>query len=73
VNEWWRDVFELVPPTEDTVLLDHVWTLDGEDSPVRGLLMWQPADEPDKAIRDFLLTFARKVIEAERLRARGQR
>ena len=60
------DVFELVPPTRDTLHLDRVWRLDERSSPLLRLMLWEPTDEGDKEVRRFLLDFGRQVLAAER-------
>ena len=61
------DVLAQVPPLPDMIHLDRVWKLDGTD-PLRGLHMWEPTDEVDRLIRNYLLNFAAKVVLAERRR-----
>ena len=64
-----RDVFDLVPLTDDIRHLEHTWRLDEQSSPVTRLLMWHPTHEEDKHVREYLLSFAQQVILAERRRA----
>jgi hypothetical protein len=63
------DVLALVPPTEDILHLDRVWKLHEHTSPLVMLECWQPTDEFDKFMRQWLLDFGRRVLAAARRRA----
>jgi hypothetical protein len=61
-----RDVLALVPPTEDTIHLESLWCLDVGSSPLMKLALWQPADEDDQWLRQFLLDFGHDVAAARK-------
>ena len=62
------DVLELVPPTEDILHLNCVWKLHEHTSPLVMLELWQPTDEFDQFLRQWLLNFGRRVLAAARRR-----
>jgi hypothetical protein len=63
-----RDVLDVIPPTEDIRHLERVWGLTDESSPIIRLVMWNPTDEGDRAIRAYLLAFARVILEDRKVR-----
>ena len=62
------DVLSLVPPTEDILHLDRVWKLHEHTSPLVMLELWQPTDEFDQFMRQWLLDFGGRVLSAARRR-----
>jgi diguanylate cyclase (GGDEF)-like protein len=56
-----RDVLALVPPTEDMVRLESLWSLASDSSPLMKLALWQPGDEDEELLREFLLDFGHEV------------
>jgi diguanylate cyclase (GGDEF)-like protein len=56
-----RDVLTLVPPTEDIVRLESIWSLAADSSPLMKLALWRPSDESDQCLREFLLDFGHDV------------
>jgi hypothetical protein len=62
------DVLELVPPTEDILHLNRVWKLHEHTSPLVMLELWQPTDEFDQFLKQWLLDFGRRVLAAARRR-----
>ena len=56
-----RDVLALVPPTEDIVRLESIWNLAADSSPLMKLALWQPSDEGEQLLREFLLDFGHDV------------
>jgi hypothetical protein len=55
------DVLTLVPPTEDIVRLESIWSLAADSSPLVKLALWRPSDESDQCLREFLLDFGHDV------------
>jgi hypothetical protein len=64
------DVFELVPPTPDTVYLERLLRLGPEPSPFARLLVWEPEDEDDKDLQTVLLHLLREQMKFTPLRCR---
>ena len=65
-SEWQQDVLALIPPTESVLLLEGVWRLAPDSSPLEQLRLWQPTDKGDQYLRRFLLDFGHRVLAAER-------
>lgn len=65
-SEWQQDVLALIPPTESVLLLEGVWQLAPDCSPLEQLRLWQPTDKGDQCLRRFLLAFGHRVLAAER-------
>ena len=63
-----KDVADLVPPTDDIVHLERCWELDERSSPLLKVMLWKPENESDKAVRDLLVWFGRKVALSRPLR-----
>jgi len=66
------DVLMLVPPTEDVVRLESVWSLAAHSSPLMKLALWQPSDEGEQLLREFLLDFGHDVAATAWKRAGRQ-
>ncbi len=57
-----RHVLALVPPTEDIVRLESIWSLAADSSPLMKLALWLPSDEGEQLLREFLLDFGHDVV-----------
>jgi len=56
------DVLALVPPTEDIVRLESLWSLTPDSSPLMKLALWQPGAEGEQLLREFLIEFGHDVV-----------
>jgi diguanylate cyclase (GGDEF)-like protein len=56
------DVLALVPPTEDIARLESLWSLAPDSSPLMKLALWQPGDEGEQLLREFLIEFGDDVV-----------
>ena len=65
-----RDVFDLVPPTPDTVYLERLVRLGPEPSPFARLLAWEPEEEDDQHVRTVLLYLLREQLKFAPIRCR---
>lgn len=65
-----RDVFDLVPPTPDSVYLERLMRLGPEPSPFARLLAWEPEEEDDQHVRTVLLYLLREQLKFTPIRCR---
>src|SRR5258705_13179543 len=63
------DVFDLVPPTFDTVYLERLMRLGPEPSPFARLLAWEPEEEDDQHVRTVLLYLLREQFKFTPIRS----